>query len=415
MTDPTPAPHHLHDSKWRAIALVLLPIVGILLVIIAIYLVRPRDPGVVTVVYSDGQAGAANVNIGAVIDATDPRAAIDPRLGYRYKVFVEDESEDRTSGIARISGRATFIAGARRGQTVLVDITRVRERVIDANLVRVLSEIAMPPKAAPVPFEPRPGDPAAHVVPGAELDVIISEASSKNPDTEGVAKVAGLVIFVEGATTLGERVNIRITDRRERMAFAELSGKPAGTDPLPETAAPARRSAPARGFVPPPGDRAAHVVPGAELDVVISEASKQNPGVDGVARIAGLVVFVEGAAAIGETVHVRITDRRERAATAVPTGKPAGSGGAAAPGGSLLTPRAPDPADPAAHVTPGAELDLTIEELSRKNPASEGIAKIEGLVVFVQGGTTVGQTVRVRITDRRQRLAFAEVLPTPAP
>ena len=48
---PAPAPHHPAESKWRILALVLLPIVGILLVLLAIFLVRPRDAGVVTVVY----------------------------------------------------------------------------------------------------------------------------------------------------------------------------------------------------------------------------------------------------------------------------------------------------------------------------------------------------------------------------
>lgn len=411
MTEPTPAPHAHLDSKWRTVALVILPILGILLVIIAIYLVRPRDPGVVTVVYSDGQTGAADINTGDILDATDPRAGLEPRLGYRYKLFVEDESDDRTSGVAKIGGRVTFIPGARRGQTVIADVTRVRERVVDANLIRVLSEIDLPPKAAPAPFEPAPGDSAGHVIAGAEMDVIISEASSKNPDTEGIARVAGLVVVVNGVPTVGERVNIRITDRRERIAFAEPTGKPAGTGPLPDASSPSasRRSHRSRGFTPAPGDRAAHVLPGAEMDVTISEESGQNPGVDGVARVEGLVVFVEGVPSIGETVHVRITDRRERAANAVPTGKPAGSGS------SSPSAAAPAADDPAGHVLPGAELDLTIEELSRKNPATEGVAKVEGLVVFVQGGTSVGETVRARITGRRDRVAFAEVIAPSAP
>jgi predicted RNA-binding protein with TRAM domain len=504
MTDPTPAPHaHAHlEGKWRTVALILLPIVGILLVIVAIYLVRPRDPGVVTVVYTDGQAGAGDINIGAVIDATDPRAAIEPRLGYRYKVFVEDESEDRTSGIAKIGGRVTFVPNARRGQTALVDVTRVRERVTDAVLVRVLSEITMPPKAVAAPFEPKPGDSAGHVVAGAEMDVIISEASSQNPETEGIAKVGGLVVVVQGVSTIGERVHVRINDRRERIAFAEPTGQPPGTDPLPMSAAPARRGFQPRSgdsaahvvagaeldvviseassknpglegiakveglvvvvqgvstigervhvritdrrdriafaeptgkpagtdplptsvkpvqrvFQPGYGDPAAHVVPGAEMDVVIAEASGQKPGIDGVARIKGLVVFVEGVPTIGETVHVRITDRRERAANAVPTGKPAGSGGAPATGDVIRRAFTPGTTSGTAeHVVAGAELDLEIIELSKKNPGTEGVAKVDGLIVFVEGGTTVGETVRARITARRERMAFAEVVAAPAP
>ena len=409
MTTPaSPAQPH-HDGKWRAIALISLPVLGILLVIIAIYLVRPRDSGVVTVVVSGDQAGAAAINTGEIIDATLPGAILEPRLGYRYKVFVEDESDDRSSGIAKIGGRATFIPGARRGQTAIVDTTRVRDRVVDAVLVRVLSEVALPPKPPRTPFVPAADDPAAHVVPGAEMDVIIAEASSKNPATEGVAKVAGLVVFVQGATTIGERVNIRITDRRERLAFAELTGQPAGTEPLPPSVAPVRRV-----FQPRPGDP---VVVGAEMDVVITEASSKNPATEGVAKVGGLVVFVQGATAIGERVNIRITDRRERVAFAELTGQPAGTGPLASAGttGDVLrrafSPRANDPA---AHVIAGAEMDVVITEASKMNPATEGVAKVNGLVVFVQGATTIGERVNVRITARRERMAFAELSGKPA-
>lgn len=411
MTDPVPNPPRTLDSKWKAISLVLLPILGILLVVFAIYLVRPRDPGVVTVVYTEDETEGAGINTGEIIDATDRSAAIEPRLGYRYKVFVEDESDDRSSGIAKIGGRVTFISGARRGQTALVDVTRVRERVVDAMLIKVVSEIDLPPKAPRGAYEPREGDPAGHVIPGAEMDVVIAEASSKNPDTEGIAKVAGLVVVVNGATTIGERVNIAITDRRERIAFAEPTGKPAGTGPLPPSAAPARRP-----FKPRSNDPAGHVIPGAEMDVKISEESGRNPGVDGVARVNGLVVFVEGVPAIGETVNVRITDRRQRSATAVPTGKPAGSGTTPPAGDVLRRAAAPGTArGDAEYVVAGAELDLEILERSRKYPDTEGVAKVDGLVIFVEGGTNVGQTVRARITARRERMAFAEVMAPPAP
>ena len=408
MTTPaSPAQPH-HDGKWRAIALISLPVLGILLVIIAIYLVRPRDSGVVTVVVSGDQAGAAAINTGEIIDATLPGAILEPRLGYRYKVFVEDESDDRSSGIAKIGGRATFIPGARRGQTAIVDTTRVRDRVVDAVLVRVLSEVALPPKPPRTPFVPAADDPAAHVVPGAEMDVIIAEASSKNPATEGVAKVGGLVVFVQGATAIGERVNIRITDRRERVAFAELTGQPAGTGPL--ASAGTTGDVLRRAFSPRANDPAAHVIAGAEMDVVITEASKMNPATEGVAKVNGLVVFVQGATTIGERVNVRITARRERMAFAELSGKPAGT--EPLPAASAPAPRRafePGPGDSAAFVVPGAVVATTIVEPSEKNPATEGVAKIGGLVVFVQGATTIGQPVNVRITDRRRTVAMGEV------
>ncbi len=403
MSNPT----EKSSNTLRTLALILLPLLGIALVVAAIFATRSKEKSAVAVVVTEGQAGV-DINTGTIIDATATDQPILPRVGYRYKVFVDDESDDRSSGIAKIGGRATFISGARRGQTAIVDVTRVRERVVDANIIKVLSEVSLPPKAPRAAFVPQPGDTAAHVIPGAEMDVIITEASERNPTTEGVAKVGGLVVFVNGATTIGERVNVRITDRKERLAFAEPTGKPAGTDPLPTYAAPAR--APRAAFIPPPGDSTAHVVPGAEMDVIVSEPSDKNPAGEGIARIGGLVVSVKGVTTIGERVNVRITERLERIAFAEPTGKPAGTDPLPTYAAPARAPRAafvPPPGDSAAHVIPGAEMDVIITEASEKNPTTEGVAKIGGLVVFVNGATTIGERVNIRITDRRERMAFA--------
>ena len=399
------------SSPLRTLALILLPLFGIVLVGAVIFATRSKEKAAVTVVVSEDQAGAAAINTGEVIDATGAAGyGIVPRLGYRYQVFVEDESDDRSSGIAKIGGLATFIPDARRGQTAIVDVTRVRERVVDAVLVKVLSQIDLPPKAPRVAYVPPAGDP---VVAGAEMDVIIAEASSKNPETEGVARIGGLVVFVNGVPTIGERVNVRITERRERLAFAEPTGKPAGTEPLPEIV-PAR--APRAAYVPRPGDSAAHVVPGAEMDVIIAEESAKNPGQEGIAKIGGLVVAVKGATTVGERVNIRIVERMERIAFAELSGKPAGTD--PLPEIAADRPaRAPRPAfvpvagDP---VVVGAEMDVIVSETSEKNPTTEGVARIGGLVVFVQGVTAVGERVNVRITERRERVAMAEPTGKPA-
>lgn len=394
------------DSKLRTLALILLPILGIVLVGAVIISTQTKDKAVVSVVYTGEEA--ADVNTGDIIDAMARGAIIEAKLGRRYKVFVTDESDDRSSGIAKLGGLVTFIPGARRGQTVVIDVTRVRERVADAVLVQILSQVDLPPKAPRQPYSPPAGDATAHVITGAELDVIISEASSKNPDTEGVARVSGLVIFVNGVPTIGERVNVRITDRRERLAFAEPTGKPAGTDPLPSSSAPRRQS-----FTPSAGDP---VVIGAEMDVIISEASSKNPDTEGVARINGLVVFVDGATTIGERVNIRITGRRERMAFAETTGNPAGEAELAS-SNSTRKPRSrftPAPGDSAAHVIEGAEMDVIISEKSSKNPETEGVARVNGLVVFVDGATEMGKRVNILITGRRERMAFAELTGKPA-
>ncbi|MBQ9344704.1 MAG: TRAM domain-containing protein [Kiritimatiellae bacterium] len=403
----------LEGARWRAIALLAIVMLGIALVVAVFFAVRKPSAARITTQLGEG---AALVNTGAVLDATDPSVRLTPQVGYRYRVFVDDESDDRASGVTRIGGKTTFIDGARRGQTCIVDVTRVQERVVNASLVRVVSEVTLAPKPKREPYVPAADDPAAFVKDGAVLDVVISEASSKNPETEGVAKVEGLIVFVTGATTMGERVNVRITQRRERMAFAELTGEPAGTGPLPYSESGSRRSRSA--FVPTANDETAFVVPGAEFDVIISEASSKNPDTEGVARVRGLVIFVEGATTIGERVNVRVTERRERMAQAVLSGKSAGTAPLpyAAP---AARPRRspsyiPPPGDETAFVVPGAEFDVVISEASSKNPLTEGIARVRGLVIFVEGATTIGERVNIRITDRRERMAFAALSGHPA-
>ena len=78
------------DSKLRTLALVLLPLLGIALVGFAIYATQSKKKANVTVVLYGEEA--ANVNTGDILDATVPGNAIVPRVGYRYKVFVDDES-----------------------------------------------------------------------------------------------------------------------------------------------------------------------------------------------------------------------------------------------------------------------------------------------------------------------------------
>ncbi len=55
-------------------------------------------------------------------------------------------------------------------------------------------------------------------------------------------------------------------------------------------------------------------------------------------------------------------------------------------------------------VKPGDEVDVTIEAVASKG---DGIAKVNGFVVFVKGAKQ-GETMKVRITDVKARFALAE-------
>ena len=224
------------------------------------------------------------------------------------------------------------------------------------------------------------------MVPGAEFDVVISEASSKNPLTEGIARVRGLVIFVEGATTIGERVNIRITDRRERMAFAALSGHPAGTGPLP--------------YAMPQ----MNAQPQVRLDTPAPAADTTAPATKPAAK---------SAAPAAKPVAPAAKPAAPASKPAAPATKPAAPATKPAAEPAAKSPAADAPA--VAQIVPGAEFDVVIEQKSSKNPGLEGIAKINGFVIIVKGAPTVGQHARIRISDRKTRVAFADVIAPAAP
>ncbi|OPY25924.1 MAG: translation initiation factor IF-2 subunit beta [Methanobacterium sp. PtaU1.Bin242] len=54
----------------------------------------------------------------------------------------------------------------------------------------------------------------------------------------------------------------------------------------------------------------------------------------------------------------------------------------------------------------GEEYDVKIEDLGRDG---DGIARVEGFVVFVSGAK-VGDEVKIKITTTRRNFAFAEIV-----
>ena len=59
-----------------------------------------------------------------------------------------------------------------------------------------------------------------------------------------------------------------------------------------------------------------------------------------------------------------------------------------------------------APINEGEEYDVKIEDLGRDG---DGIARIEGFVVFVSGAK-VGDEVKIRITSTRRNFGFAEIV-----
>lgn len=59
-----------------------------------------------------------------------------------------------------------------------------------------------------------------------------------------------------------------------------------------------------------------------------------------------------------------------------------------------------------APINEGEEYDVKIEDMGRDG---DGIAKIEGFIVFVSGAK-VGDEVKIRINSIRRNFAFAEIV-----
>jgi predicted RNA-binding protein with TRAM domain len=232
---------------------------------------------------------------------------------------------------------------------------------------------------------------------GRRYRVRIEDESKEG--TAGVAKLGGLVTFVSGASK-GEIAVIEVTRVKRSVAEAVLI-KSVGTIPASELSsgrAPVERSA----DMPPDPIRVGILYTG-----TAKELGKEG---DGIIRVQGKVVFVQGAR-IGERVQFEVTENLGRfargrvvgAATAgapeaVPAAAPAGDG----------SPVSGESAS-AADVQAGRVFDVTITEADRRQPDRDGVSKIDGLVVFVAGGRP-DQRVRIRIIERMTRFARAEVV-----
>jgi predicted RNA-binding protein with TRAM domain len=309
-TDPAtaagPGPKPPRHLIW------LLLVITLVAVGVVAYLVfSPREPSheVITGTIEGEAARAVPLNTGQTIEAVG-RRDVTAREGYRYTVVVEDESKEGTAGIARIGGLVTFIPGARRGENLLIEVTRVKRSTADAVIVERLD----PTPAQRFPSAEATPEQAADISTGGPIEVgrlyraRIDEVGDKG---DGIAHIDGKVIFVPDGRT-GEEVVFEIVKNFDRFATGRLVSRVAASAP----AAPAKPSAPRTSTPPKKGlDASNQVQPGAEFTVRIAEKDNKQPDVNGVARIDGLVVFVPGTQP-GDQVRVRIVERAARFARA---------------------------------------------------------------------------------------------------
>lgn len=130
-------------------------------------------------------------------------------------------------------------------------------------------------------------------------------------------------------------------------------------------------------------------VAGGRYRVRIDDRARE--GAAGVARIGGLVTFVPDTEP-GEVVVVEVTRLQRRTADAI-----------------VLERQAIESREDSLPVALGEEYAVEVTERDRRNPDRNGVARINGLVIFVPD-TQPGDRVRIRITELQARSARAEVV-----
>lgn len=386
MTEEPPKPSVSSTDGPPRSALLLLLLICLAGVAVVVYLVmRPAEEMQETIISVVDVESPADVDLN-VLDVIDTLETPDVQAvqGQRYKVLVVDEAREGASGIARIGGLVTFVPGTQRGDVVVIEVTRLRRTTADATVVeRVASDVPVPgrPDRAPPPERPV-SEMVGQIYRGTITDV--------GQEGDGVTHVDGKVVFVEGAAR-GEHVEFRIVEDMGRFARAEVVSK----SPTPFDERPAPQPVP---------DVDEDSMVGQVFRGTVREMGRQG---DGIVRVNGKVVFVEGAQ-MGQHVEFRVVEDRGRYARAVivsVSDEPYEPVPAVEP----RPVRAPEPQRDRVEVEVGNEFVVTVTDRDRRRPNVNGVARINGLVVFVPD-TQPGDRVRIRITERRPRSANAMVL-----
>lgn len=146
-------------------------------------------------------------------------------------------------GLVKRGQQQIYVPGVQKGDRIVYEITEKRANAWTARMVESLGAAkagdadvsAARPREARQQNDRREEQPrevrAPEVQPGNEYTVTIKEKERSNPDKDGVARVEGLAVLIPG-TQPGDRVKIRITERRPSLAKAEVLEKlPADASP----------------------------------------------------------------------------------------------------------------------------------------------------------------------------------------
>ena len=161
----------------------------------------------------------------------------EPREGDVFEARVTGLGS-KGDGRLNLRGKTVYIPGTQTGETVRFRITRdtgrflLGERAAPGTPLTVLAPVPAPqPVAMPQPLPPGslpPGvldgatAPAEAVLPGVEFSVVVTDHDRYAPGTNGFCRIDGFAVVVARAPPGPDRVRIRLTERLERRAAAEL-------------------------------------------------------------------------------------------------------------------------------------------------------------------------------------------------
>ncbi len=125
-------------------------------------------------------------------------------------------------GLIKRGDQQIYVPGVEKGDRVVYEVTDTSGRAWKAQLVRKVEKSASDTAEKPARTEAaeRPMR-APEIQPGGEYVVTIVEKERSNPDKDGVARIEGLAVLIPGCQP-GDRVKIRITERKPSLAKAEI-------------------------------------------------------------------------------------------------------------------------------------------------------------------------------------------------
>lgn len=292
---PQPAP----ASSKALVALFFVTLTSVAVVVFLLFRPTTGEPGVIEEVLTAEEAAALNLHRGDVVNAAG-RDAVTAEEGRWYYVVIDDVSRDAAAGVARIGGLITFVRDARPGEHVVIEVTRLRRSTADAVVIERLTAEEARERFPLSPQPPPPERPtaAAPAPAPASLETHTAVVEELGRQGDGIVKLDGKVVFVEGAR-LGDEVTFTIREDRGSFAIGTLVERRAAAAAAPTQPRDAAEVT------------ADDVIVGKEFTLTVSERDRQHPDVNGVARIDGLVVFVPDSQP-GDAVRVRIVDRAPR-------------------------------------------------------------------------------------------------------